>query len=148
MANKTDPTVGLVGFRAMMRDLAKMGEEGSPLLDAMKQAGREAAEPVAGKARGTVPHVDGILAGDIRVTSARSGATIRMGRGSVPYAGPVEFGSWPPGRPFVAGGRYLFPAAQGMASILAASYSEAVNRILNGSGVWTNAGNDPEGIHD
>src|SRR5262252_5243677 len=116
------PVVGLVGLNALARDIRRLAEDqSSPLFEAMKAAGRQAAGPVADRVRGTIPvtdntNHDGRLRDDIRVTATRTGAAVRMGRKTVPYAGWVEFGGTrkrphTSSREFVKGGRYLFPAA-------------------------------------
>jgi hypothetical protein len=139
--------VQVIGLKAFARDIKKMGDPGGPLLAQMKQAGRDAADPVAAVVRGRLPHVTGRLAGDVRVTATRTGAAIRMGRASVRYAGWVEFGGhrkalYPSSRPFQPRGRYLFPAAYEMAGHSAELYAAAVNHAINGF-TWTNEGNNP-----
>jgi len=76
-----------------------------------------------------------------------------MGRVSVPYAGWVEFGGTrhrphDSSRPFVKGGRYLFPAAQADAERAAQIYAEALTRLFASPGIWTNSGADPGSVHD
>lgn len=141
------PEVGVIGMRALMRDVTRMGEDGSPLMQKLKDAGRTAAEPVAAAARASYPRESGTLAGDVRVTSAKSGAAVRVGRSSVPYAGPVDFGGWPEGRDYQAGGRALFPAAQSLASSAADLYSKGVQSGID-SFPWTNSGGAADAIHD
>ena len=69
------------------------------------------AERVASSTRGRVPRVSGTLAGSVLADRAEKGATAGIG-GGVPYAGWIEFGGTR-NRPYVPGGRYLFPAAEG-----------------------------------
>src|SRR5215472_8014856 len=142
----------VVGIRALARDLARMGEPGSPLLKAMVDAGRKAAEPVASVTRGTLPRDSGRLAGDVRVSATKSGAAVRMGRASIRYAGWVEFGGTrrvphTSRRQYDPRGRYLFPAAVQIAPTAARLYSEAVNEIF-ANYKWSNSGDDPGGVHD
>jgi hypothetical protein len=139
--------VQVIGLKALARDLKKMGAPGGPLLAEMRQAGLTAAEPVASITRGRLPQDTGRLAGDVRVTATRTGAAVRMGRGSLRYAGWVEFGGtrrapWVSTRPYDSRGRYLFPAAFEMAGHSARLYSDAVNRAVAGF-TWTNEGDDP-----
>jgi bacteriophage HK97-gp10 putative tail-component len=154
-----DPVVGLVGLNALARDIKRLAEDqASPLFEAMKAAGRQAAGPVADRARGTVPATDntdhdGRLRGDIRVTATRTGAAVRMGRKTVPYAGWVEFGGTrkrphTSSRDFVKGGRYLFPAAAGLAPVSAELYSAALAGVFGSGGVWTNTTTNPEAVRD
>ena len=146
------PTVTVAGMKALRRDLNKMSDDVSgPVYAAIKQAGREAAEPVAARARASLPHVTGALAGDVRVSGTKTGAAVRMGRVKIPYAWWIEFGGSRPdhsSRPFVRDGRYLFPAAVGLADQAAARYSEALDRILTSDQVWTNTTSDGGQVHD
>jgi len=137
----------VVGIRALARDLARMGEPGSPLLKAMVDAGRKAAEPVASVTRGTLPRVSGRLAGDVRVSATKTGATVRMGRASVRYAGWVEFGGTRKvphrsTRDYQPRGRYLFPAAVLGAPLAASLYTKAVTEAVEHY-PWTNEGDAP-----
>ena len=122
------------------------------LVAAMREAGRKAAEPVAEAARAAVPNDSGTLAGDIRVTAARTGAGVRMGRKTVPYAGWVEFGGKRQNphlslREFIPDGRYLFPAARGMGPQVVDAYSSALTHAFDDI-AWTNETADPEAVHD
>ena len=114
MATQT-PQVEVIGLKALARDVKKMGDS-TDLLSQMREAARQATEPVAAAIREALPRSDtdhsGRLAGNIRTTATRTGSAIRMGSAGVPYAGPVEFGGWPDGREFLTDGRYMFPTAR------------------------------------
>ncbi len=150
------PTVGIVGMKALRKDIDRLAEdERSPLYAALKAAGHRVAEPVANRTRSTIPNNERSprqrLAKDVRVGATKTGAAVRMGRNSIPWAGWVEFGGDRPdgsSRDYMAGGRYLFPAARAMAAGAATEYSDAVEAILNTAGIWTNATTDPEAVHD
>jgi hypothetical protein len=148
----TPPQVGIVGMAALRRDLKRQTDEvSSPLYAAIKAAGKTAAEPIAARARSTVPSGTGRLAGNVRSTGTRTGAAVRMGSAKVPYAPWIDFGgSRPDGstREYVAAGRYLFPAAADLAGRAAELYSSAIDAALNGAGVWTNTTNDGGAVHD
>jgi hypothetical protein len=141
------PTVAVVGLRALTRDVNKLCENAGELNKELSQAGRTAAEPVAQATTSELPIVSGRLASSVRVSATRSGAAVRMGRASVPWAGPVEFGGWPHGREYLADGRYLFPAAKSLAEQSAQLYSEAAQRALD-SFNWTNETTNAEAVHD
>jgi hypothetical protein len=73
-----------------------------------------------------------------------------MGSKAVPWAGWVEFGGtrhkpFTSSRPFVKDGRYMFPAARGLAERSEQLYSDAIERVFASSGVWTNPGDE---VHD
>jgi hypothetical protein len=146
------PQVGIVGMRALRRDLMKMGEPGGALVKAMSAAGREAAEPVAAATRSRLPQDTGRLAGDVRVTPSRTGAGVRMGRSSIRYAGWVEFGGHrkaphESSRAYQPRGRYMFPAAIQLAPRAAQIYDGAITRIVNNY-PWTNTTANGEAVHD
>jgi hypothetical protein len=146
------PVVGIVGAKALRKDLSRLADDATgPLYQAMKQAGRDAAEPVAAAVRQALPHVTGTLAGDVRTSGTKTGAAVRMGRASVPYAGWVEFGGTRPDgseRDYRPGGRYLFPAAQDDAERAARSYSEALAVLFDRSDLWTNTTSDGSAVRD
>lgn len=148
-----DPQVAVVGLAALNRDIRRAGDIASPLNEVLAGAGRTAAEPVARATAVSLPRVDtleheaGTMADSIRVTATRTGAAVRMGTGRNPYAGPLEFGGWPPGREFVASGRYLFPAAGRLANEAATLYAEAVQRGLDAF-PWTNTTTNPEAVRE
>jgi hypothetical protein len=149
--------VGIVGMAALRRDIAKMSTDVSgPLYAGMKDAGRQAAEPVAMLTRSTLPRETrssdaGGLADSVRATGTRTGAAVRMGSAAVPWAGWVEFGGHRPdgsSRQFMASGRYMFPAARQLAGTSAELYATAIGRVLNLDTVWTNTTSDGGKVHD
>ena len=141
------PQVEVVGLRALQRDIKRLSLDAGPLNKALSEAGKRAASPVAERVRGNVPHESGALASSVRVTGSRSGAAVRMGRASTPYAGPTDFVGYPGDRPYLAGGRYLFPAAEELASEAAGLYADATQRALDAF-VWSNESTSAGSVHD
>ena len=150
------PKVGVVGMRALRRDFTELSGYDSQLNAAIVQAGMAAATPVANVTRSTLPEEsgrgEGQLHGDVRVTATRTGAAVRMGRKSIPYAGWIEFGGTRHAphdsvRPFVPTGQYMFPAAARLAQTSARLYSEALDKGL-AEVDWTNTTTNPEAVHD
>ena len=148
------PVIGVVGLSALRRDIKRQtADTSSAMFAAMKQAGREAAEPVASATRSSLPQVSGRLAGDVRVTAGRSGAAVRMGRSNLRYAGWVEFGGTrrvphTSHREFRPQGRYMFPRAVQLAPESSRLYAAALERVLNSSSIWTNTTTSPGSVHD
>jgi hypothetical protein len=146
------PVIGLVGMSALRRDMKRLTDDDrSALYAAIKAAGKNAAEPVAARTRSTVANATGRLGGSVRTSGTRTGAAVRMGKASVPYAGWIEFGGARPdgsSREYLAGGRYLFPAAQGLGPVSADLYAAAMAHVLEMSGVWTNSTDDGGAVHD
>lgn len=132
----TTETVDVVGLAALASDGRRLCANGGALDAALSQAGRTVLEPVAAQTRSAYPNVSGTLAGSVTVTTSRSGAAVRV---EAIYAGPVDFGGWPPGRTYVGSGRYLFPAAESIDASGPEAYAAATQRALDGF-AWTNSG--------
>lgn len=80
--------VRVEGLSAVTRALVGLGLEVDDLKDAFSNIAREGAELAAQYA----PKRTGRLAGDVRGNRARSSANVAVGRVSVPYAGPINYG--------------------------------------------------------
>jgi|SRR5215471_6557227 len=151
--------VGVVGLRALQRDLQKMADpRAGALSEALKEAGRRAALPVADAARAAVPHNTGrasgelTLEGDIRVSPTRTGAAIRVGRKKVNWAGWIEFGGTrhrphDSTRPFTPGGTFLYPAARQLRVTAARLYQTEIAAALDRYR-WSNETTDGRSVHD
>jgi hypothetical protein len=143
------PVVAVVGLRALQRDLARQADDaGSALGRAIRAAGKAAIEPVAARARAAVPVRSGRLRRSIRTSGTKTGATVRMGRASVRYAGAIEFGGYPPGREYRPAGRYLFPAAAELGPVAAYQYQRVLTQVFASPAIWTNTTNDGGAVHD
>jgi hypothetical protein len=148
----TAAVVTVVGMKALARDLAKLTDDRGALNKALAAAGATAVAPIAAATRSGLPQDTGRLSGDVRVTSSKSGAAVRMGRSSLRYAGWVEFGGTRKvphvsSRPFLSQGRYMFPRALELASTSAQLYTDAVTKAINAF-PWTNSGTDVGAVHD
>lgn len=147
--------VTVTGMAAIRKDLNKLATDvSSPLFKAISAAGKAAVEPVAAATRSKIPknpRSKGRLAGSVRTSGTRTGGAVRVGSKAVPWAGWVDFGgSRPDGseREYLAGGRYLFPSAQSLASVAATNYTAALNGVFARPDIWTNPGGDPASVHD
>jgi hypothetical protein len=138
------PGAQLVGLNALARDGGRLCAHSGALDQSLSQAGRTVLEPVASQTRSAYPNVSGTLASSVTLTTSRSGAAVRV---EAIYAGAVDFGGWPPGRDYVASGRYLFPAGAQMDASGPEAYSAATQRALDGF-AWTNATTNAESVHD
>jgi hypothetical protein len=154
------PEVALVGVKPLFRDLKRLGADTGPLAKAFSAAGKKAVAPIADAVRARLPVSDrtdrwtkpGRLAADVRTNATRTGATVRMGRASLRYAGWIEFGGdlknpHPATRDYVKGGRYLFPAAQALTAAAAEDYAIAAQAALDAFD-WTNITTDGSAVHD
>jgi hypothetical protein len=123
------PQVAVIGLKELRRDLLRVDKDYFP--KAFQEAGVRVATPVADTIRSALPNVSGDLSGSVRVTKIRTGATIRVGTKSIPYAGPVEFGGYPESVPYVSTGRYIFPAATGLAAKAGEEYGKEVQKAID-----------------
>ena len=80
----------VTGLSQVVRALKEIGLDVDDLKDAFAAIAREAADRVARHA----PRRSGRLAGDARGNRAQSKAVVTIGRASLPYAGPINYG-WP-----------------------------------------------------
>jgi hypothetical protein len=79
------------GLREVQRDLRKLGKD---TRTEMKGTHQRAAEIVLAGAKRLVPVRTGNLAASMRAMATQTSGRIRVGKASVPYAGPIHFG-WP-----------------------------------------------------
>jgi hypothetical protein len=149
VATKTVVEAQVKGISALTRDLLKLADDhSSQLLPYLQNAATQAMYPIADATRSALPHLRGRLAGTVRVARNRTGASVREGGiNDVVYAGPVDFGGWPPTREYIPTGRYLFPTAESLSAKAEAIYNQAVAKALQNV-KWTNDTNDPKAVHD
>lgn len=84
---------GTVGFKVtglseVVRDLTRLGLEVDDLKGAFSKVASEGARVMGG----FVPVRSGRLRGSVRGNKAKSKAVVMVGRASVPYAGPIQWG--------------------------------------------------------
>lgn len=80
--------VRVEGLGSVVRSLQQMGVEVEDLKAAMKAIAEEVKPDYVAHA----PVRTGRLRGDFRTANAKGKSTIYVGRASVPYAGPINFG--------------------------------------------------------
>jgi phage gpG-like protein len=104
MANRT-VDVEVHGVREFQRGARRLAQN---IDDRADTAFKSVADQTATMVRSRVPRRTGRLAASLSGDHADHGATVGY---DLIYAGPVDYGGWPPGRPYVAEGRYLYPTA-------------------------------------
>lgn len=99
---------------------------------------------IADRARGMVPVRSGRAAASVRSGVSGNRAYVQGGKASVPYYGWLDYGGTlrPSGgrrntitRPKIAGGRYLFPAIEAMASQTARAAADAFEDTARQAGL-------------
>lgn len=113
-----DITISVLGLKEFRRELRAADAQ---LPRELRKVFNVASTVVRTDAAARVPKRSGALAGSIRARSTQSEGRVVMGKARVPYAGFIEFGgrvgkgrtgkgTGSVRRPFVPGGRYLYPA--------------------------------------
>lgn len=82
--------VKVEGLSSVVRNLERMGVEVADLKDAFGRI----AEQVKPFYQSATPAVSGALRGDYRTSKSKGKANLYVGRASIPYAGPINYG-WP-----------------------------------------------------
>ncbi|KRF19662.1 hypothetical protein [Nocardioides sp. Soil796] len=80
--------VKVEGLSGVVRNLQKMGVEVEDLKDAFARIG----EQVKPDYQRVTPVRSGRLRGDYRVSKAKGKVNLYVGRASIPYAGPINYG--------------------------------------------------------
>lgn len=86
----SDIGVQIEGLSRVVRNLERMGVEVADLRDAFGRI----AEQVKPDYQAATPVRTGRLRGDYRASKAKGKANLYVGRASIPYAGPINYG-WP-----------------------------------------------------
>jgi len=122
-----------VGFRVqglsqVVRALKALGLEVDDLKAAFAKIAAEGAQAASGHA----PRRSGRLASDIRGNRAQSKAVVTAGRGSVPYAGPINYG-WP--RRNIAASGFMQAADEQMQPKALQLLEDEINRQIRAKGL-------------
>jgi hypothetical protein len=124
VANK--PGVQVEGLKGLVRALKRAGAD--DLLAALKSANAEAAKTVEETARPDVPSRSGKLVGSLRSSATPRAGVVRIGKASVPYAGPIHFG-WPARN--IAPRPFLYEALDQRADEILGLYHDRIERLCD-----------------
>ena len=105
MADKTKAEVH--GVDELFRDTEKLAGR---IADVTPEQFERIAQLAVATVRAKVPKRTGQFASTVRASKTKRAVLVRMGKAKVPYAGWLEFGGTR-GRPYVPGGRWLYPTA-------------------------------------
>lgn len=125
---------GLVDFQRAV----KLAEDG--LQKQLRVVFNEAAEIVVGSGRPFIPRRSGRLAATFRASSGQRNATVTLGKAATPYAGWIEFGgrvgpNQSVRRPFIPGGRSMYPAVKREEAEIMAVMAAGLNRLADEAGL-------------
>lgn len=122
-------SVRVEGLNKLIRTLKKAGAD--DLLAELKLANQEAARDVENTARPEVPVRTGRLVGSLRSSGTQRAGIVRIGKASVPYAGPIHFG-WP--KRNIKPQPFLYEALDRRANEIQRLYYERVEKLLEAIG--------------
>ena len=129
--------VQIEGFRQLRTALRALGSEAPK---ALRIAGNEAAQLVVDTARPTVPTRTGKAARSIKARSTQTAVKIASGGRAAPYMPWLDYGGKvgrndTAARPFVADGRYVYPAYRAVRPEFGRLLNAAVQRIADDAGL-------------
>lgn len=127
-----DATIRVDGLKELGRALKQL-EDG--LQKEIPRALKPIADRVADKAKSRINSKTGRLAASIRPYATQRAAGVRMGSKAVAYAGPVEFGGYPKGRPYIKEGRAIYPTFVEEAPRFEREMVEALSGLIRRTGL-------------
>lgn len=138
-------SVGVTGLRELRRALAAADDLlPKELRDELKALVGEVVVEARSRLLDDVVHSTGTAAGSIRAVALRGGAGVRAGGARVPYFGWLDFGGTIRHhgskhhhehthliqREVVKTGRYVYPAADAKAAVLAPKVERLIERVM------------------
>lgn len=119
------PAVGVrvEGLTSLVRSLQKMGVEAEDLKDAMGRI----AEEIKPDYQAATPALTGRLRGDYRASKSKGKANLYVGRASVPYAAPINYG-WPARN--IAAANFVAKGDETAAPKASRSLEEEISRLI------------------
>lgn len=130
MAGKDDIVVE--GLKELQATLRKVD---AALPRQLRKVNKEAADTVASDARGRAPVLSGRLRDSIAARAEQRSASVKGGGGRVPYFGFIDFGGavgrdHATVRPFIKGGRIIYPAVTANRDRIFDTYERGINALL------------------
>lgn len=129
--------IPIEGLRDLVRRLRQVDAD---LPKAMRLAANEAAQVVVDEAQRHVPRRSGKAAKSIKARSTRTAARVDSGGNRAPYMPWLDYGGKvgkndSASRPFIADGRYVYPAFRSKRQQVEDTYRAALDRIIVGAGL-------------
>jgi hypothetical protein len=129
--------IKIAGLRELQAALKSIdGESQKQLRGVLNQA----ADMVVTSARREIPARTGAAAGSLKVASSQREARVKFGSAKVPYAGWLDYGGKVGRkksnvRPFVKGGRYVYPAYYAQQAAITELLSVSLNALVESKGL-------------
>lgn len=128
----TDP-IRITGLKDFQRSLK---EAEATLPRTLRLIFNEAADVVVDAASPNVPRRTGALRASLRATSQQRSARVTLGKGkTAQFAGVIEFGDPKRGRPFVKGGRAIYPGFVRKRAEVLDVMTAGLNRLADEAGL-------------
>lgn len=131
-----DP-VKIRGLRELQKALRDLDGESQKRLRAVLN---DVAETIAAGARRRVPTRTGAAKASVKVASGQREAKVKEGSAKAPYAPFLDYGgrvgrNRSVNRPFVPGGRYLYPTYHANKAGIAPALEKALNALVEDAGL-------------
>jgi hypothetical protein len=125
---------GLAEFQKALRNA------GDGLQKQLRLVFNDAADIVVPRARPRLPRRTGALQASLRASSGQRDARVTLGKAKTPYAGFIEFGgrvgrNKSVRRPFIVGGRTIYPAVRSEEAQIAEAMAKGLNRLADEAGL-------------
>ena len=129
--------VRIEGFRELRKALRALGTEAPK---ALRVASNQAAQLVVDRARPMVPRKSGKASASIKARSTQTATKIASGGRAAPYMPWLDYGGRvgrndTARRPYIADGRYVYPAYRQSKPEFSRVLNEAVRKIAEDAGV-------------
>jgi hypothetical protein len=134
----TEMRIAVTGLSQLSRSLKAIDAEAPKQL---RLAFNEVAELFATKVRPKVPAVSGAARSSIKARSTRTSARVAVGGKKAPYFPWLDFGGQgrikgrPAPRPFIAGGRYVYPTLDDIRPEIGLALQDAISAVISGVGL-------------
>lgn len=137
-----DQRIRVEGLKELSRTLRKLSDS-KEFGKELRGANLKSAQVVASRAQSRAPVRSGRLRGSIRALAQQRGAQVKGGSKRVPYFGFIDFGgtirfrtsSRRITRPYIKGGRILYPALAEKRQEVNNIFNEEVKKVMRKAGL-------------
>jgi hypothetical protein len=133
-----EETIRVEGLREVARAVARVDKEAAKQL---RLVGNSAANLLIDKTRPQIPAVTGRARGSLKAQSTRTSARVAVGGPRAPWYPWLDFGGRgpepgrPAARPYIPGGRYLFPTLARQSAPIGRLLQEGIVATARGAGL-------------
>jgi hypothetical protein len=133
-----DQTIKVKGLAEVSKAIRRIDSEAAKQL---RLVGNDAADLVITGTRAVMPHRTGAAQASLKAQSTRTSARVRIGGRKAPYEPWLDFGGQgrhkgrPAARPFIPGGRYLFPTVERESAAIGKLLQDGIVLVAKNAGL-------------